>query len=189
MRRLANLFLILFLFSAGLNFCAELLPGSPLVGLRQLAELLTYLLAMPVYVGLGLHRQLEKRIFAPLLLVLGWGLLEFWPLESLAGDHYRLYAAAGQLLLDVLGYLAIGRLLTKQRVQAGHGPRLQGVHAAATHGHDADRRVAPEDTGVASRLSLFRARSGQNAVRREVVLQQLQCGLGASVDQRACGRV
>jgi hypothetical protein len=109
MRRLANLFLILFLLTAGLNLCAGLLPGSQLVGVRQLAGLLMYLLSVPVYTGLGLHRRLDKRTFAPLLLFLGWGLLDFWPLEPLAGSHYRLYAAAGQLLLGVLTLQAIRR--------------------------------------------------------------------------------
>lgn len=108
MKRIANLFLILFLVAAGLGICTELLnpywPNNPIAGLRDLAELLSILLAMSVYFGLGFNRHLPKLIFVPLLTYLFWGLLDSWPLESLIGDKYQLVAACGQLLL---GFLAL----------------------------------------------------------------------------------
>ncbi len=108
MRKLANLFLILFLIAAGLGLGSALLsphwPDNPLVGLHNLANLLLVLLAVPIYFGFGFNRHLPKLIFVPLLAWLCWGLLDYWPLEALIGGKYRLYAACGQLLL---GWLAL----------------------------------------------------------------------------------
>jgi hypothetical protein len=108
MRKLANLFLILFLAAAGLGIGTEMLnlywPDSPLAGLRNLADLLVILLAVPIYFGFSFNRHLPKILFVPLLSYLCWGLLDFWPLELLTGDKYRLFAACGQLLL---GFLAL----------------------------------------------------------------------------------
>ena len=106
MKRIANSFLILFLVAAGLALCAELLnpywPDSPISGLRNMADLLSVLLAVLIYFGLGFNRHLSKLIFVPLLMYLFWGLLDFWPLEPLIGAKYQLFAACGQLLLGVL---------------------------------------------------------------------------------------
>lgn len=114
MRKIANLFLLLFLLSAGLDVCAELLaaygPHPLMTRLRDLAGLLLFPPAVAVYFGLGLNRQLSKTIFVPLLAYLCWGLLDCWPLEPLlAGHNYRLYAACGQLLLGLLMLLLIRR--------------------------------------------------------------------------------
>ncbi len=113
MRRIPKLFLVLFLMAAGLNLFTELLqlywPHSSDYGLLNLAELLLFLLAVPVYVGFALNRQQSKLLFIPLLFLL-WRLLDFWPLEALlAGGSYRLYAASGQLLLGFLVLKAVRR--------------------------------------------------------------------------------
>jgi len=113
MRQIANLFLILFLAAAGLGILTELLNPSGLntylSGLRGLAGLSLFLVAVPVYFGLGLNRHLAKALFVPLLGYLLWGLLDFWPLETLAGSHYRLYAFCAQLLLGLLALREIRR--------------------------------------------------------------------------------
>lgn len=111
MRKIANLFLILFLIAAGVGLGSALLhpywPDNPLVGLHNLAKLLLLLLAVPIY--FGFNRHLPKLIFVPLLGYLCWGLLDYWPLEFLADNHYQLYAASGQLLLGLLALQLIYR--------------------------------------------------------------------------------
>ena len=106
MRRLANLFLILFLSAGGLGLGSALLhpywSDNPLTGLHNLVKLLLVLLAVPIYFGFGFNRHLPKLIFVPLLGYLSWGLLDYWPLEALLGNSYRLYTAGGQLLLGLL---------------------------------------------------------------------------------------
>ena len=89
--------------------------------------------------------------------------------------------------VDILRDLAIGRLLRDQRLEARHRALLQRVDAAAAHRHRADGGIAPEDAGVAARLRRFGPAGGQDAVRRQVSLQQGQRGVRAVVDQR--GRI
>ncbi len=106
MRLIANLFLILFPVSASLGIFSVLLnpvwPNNLIVGLHGMVGLLLMLLSVPVYFGLGLNRNLTKKIFIPLLTYLLWGLLDFWPLEPFIGNTYALYAACGQLVLVLL---------------------------------------------------------------------------------------
>lgn len=113
MRKIANLFLVMFLVSAGLGIFTEMLspywPQNPISGISNMAGLLLFLLAVLVYYGLGLNRHLVKSIFVPLLAYLLWRLLDFWPLESFAGSYYSLYAACGQLLVGLLALESIRR--------------------------------------------------------------------------------
>ena len=113
MRKIANLFLTMFLVSAGLGIFTELLSPywqqGPITGINNMAQLLLFILAVLVYYGLGLNRHLTKAIFVPLLAYLLWGMLDFWPLEYFAGSHYALYAACGQLLVGLLALESIRR--------------------------------------------------------------------------------
>lgn len=113
MRKIANLFLIVFLAAAVVGLGSELpVPfglHASLTGLRSQLNLLLLVLAVPVYFGLGFNRHLAKATFVPLLAWLLWGLLDFWPLETLAGSRHALYAAGGQLLLGGLTLRAIRR--------------------------------------------------------------------------------
>jgi len=113
MRKIANLFLVMFLISAGLGIFTELLSPywqqSPISGLYNMAQLLLFILSVLVYYGLGLNRHLTKSIFVPLLAYLLWGMLDFWPLESIAVSHYALYAACGKLLVGLLALESIRR--------------------------------------------------------------------------------
>ncbi|WP_020677525.1 hypothetical protein [Geopsychrobacter electrodiphilus] len=135
MRKIANLFLILFLVIAAMRIFTELsrfsaLPGA-IAGLNHLLAILLFLLAVAVYFGLGLNCHLVKAQFVPLLVYLCWGLLDFWPLEPLIGVNYALYAALGQLLLGMLVLRSIRRqngsswLLTAGQFA---GPSFSGAH-------------------------------------------------------------
>ncbi len=133
MRKIANLFLILFHLSAGLGILCGLLNPywqiEPIVSLVGGAHFFLFILAVLVYYGLGFNRHLSKSIFVPLLAYLLWGLLDFWPLESFSGRHYLLYAACGQLLLGLLALESIRRengespLLTQSQFE---GPGFSG---------------------------------------------------------------
>jgi hypothetical protein len=79
--------------------------------------------------------------------------------------------------VDVLGNLAVGRLLRRERIEAGDRALLQRGHAAAAHGHHADRGIAPEDARVAARHGRLGAAGGQDAVRRQVAFQERERGL------------
>jgi hypothetical protein len=113
MRQIANLFLALYLVTASLNLLKEFLAPywsqNPLLSLPHLAGSFLFILAVLVYSGLGLNRHLAKSIFVPLLAYLLWGLLDFWPLESVAGGHLLLIGAVGQLLLGLLAMDSIRR--------------------------------------------------------------------------------
>ncbi len=133
MRRIANLFLILFHVTAGLSILSELLAPywhlEPLLGLLGVSNFFLFILAVLVYYGLGLNRHLRKATFVPLLAYLLWGLLDFWPLQPVAGSHYLLYAACGQLFLGLLALESIRRengespLLTQSQFD---GPAFSG---------------------------------------------------------------
>lgn len=117
MRITANIFLLLFLFAAILGVVDESLNllaiSSPLGGLRSLAYILCLIFGLLVYFGFAVNKRLPKLILGPLLLALGWGLLDFWPLEIVAGPSYRLYAVGGELLL-VLLLLKLNRARNKK---------------------------------------------------------------------------
>ena len=103
MRKLANLFLLLFLVSAMLGIANELLHlflnFQFLTGLQQLIWLACIGVGSVVYLGLGFNKHLPKIILIPLFIWLFWNLVSYWPLENVVGSYFQLYAACGQLLL------------------------------------------------------------------------------------------
>ncbi len=114
MKKLANLFLLLFLLTALLGIVDELqrpfLNLPFLSTLEQVTWLMCLMTAVLVYLGMGFNRHLPKIILVPLFLWVWWKLIGYWPLENLLGDSFRLYAAAGQLLLG-LAVLSLNRQL------------------------------------------------------------------------------
>lgn len=106
MKKIANLFLILFLLAACLGLVDELLTRllttSPLSGPRNLSNLLCLFFGLIIYLGFGFNQHLPKLIFVPLLGYLFWGMLDYWPLDAMIGENYPVYAATGQLLLGLL---------------------------------------------------------------------------------------
>ncbi|MCK5825900.1 MAG: hypothetical protein KAG93_02600, partial [Desulfuromusa sp.] len=103
MRKLANLFLFLFLVSAMFGIANELLRLflnlQFLPGLQQLIWMTCIGVASIVYLGLGFNKHLPKIILIPLFIWLFWNLLNYWPLENAIGSNFLLYASCGQLLL------------------------------------------------------------------------------------------
>lgn len=105
MKILANAFLILFVNAAALGIADTLL--SRLWGIIALHALsgfatgLTILLGLLLFPGFAFNKHLPKLVLVPPLLYLLWGMLDFWPLEYVAGEGYRFYAAVAQLLLGV----------------------------------------------------------------------------------------
>jgi hypothetical protein len=107
MRAFANLFLILFLADGSVSLCDELVsllvPLGPLSVVRHLLANTVILLAVPVYLSLGLDRRLPKRVFLPLtLFVFSCPLLALlFPLAG--GSHaFGLLTAAVQVALGLL---------------------------------------------------------------------------------------
>ncbi len=106
MRKLANILLFLFVLTAALTIVNEL--QRPLFDLQFVSSLgqISWLMCLAtgtvVYIGLGFNRHLPKTILIPLFIWMAWRLLDYWPLENLAGDHYRLYAADAQLILGLI---------------------------------------------------------------------------------------
>ncbi len=106
MRKLANLFLILFIASAVsgifhvvaqqygvLSFFAQfhrILWGASLIS------------GFFVYIGFGFNRHLPKRVLVPLLLWLFWSLVAYWPLDYFAQGWGSLIANIAQLIFGVL---------------------------------------------------------------------------------------
>ena len=105
MRKLANLFLILFLVSATLGIANEFLliflNLQILSGTEKLIWLTCILIGSLAYLGLGFNKHLPKVILIPLFIWLFWRLLHCWPLENFIGKYFQLYASCGQLLLGI----------------------------------------------------------------------------------------
>lgn len=105
MRKFANLFLILFLVSAGLGIASELLciflNLQILAGAERLVWAACIFTGSLVYLGLGFNKHLPKIILTPLFIWLFWKLLRCWPLEDISGEYFQLYASCGQLLLGI----------------------------------------------------------------------------------------
>ena len=106
MRKLANLFLILFIASAVTGIFHVLLEHYEIYPLatrihRTLwgACLITGFL---VYIGLGFNRHLPKRVLIPLFLWLFWSLVSYWPLDYFTAGWGRLIAYVAQLLFGAM---------------------------------------------------------------------------------------
>lgn len=122
MRPFANLFLLLFLVDGGVSLLDEavklLFPLPPLSGVRNLLANAVILMAVPLYLSLGIDRRLPKRLFLPLTLFALISPLSGWLFPSLADARaYGLLAAAAQIALALL-------LLRRYRQPGGRPPAL-----------------------------------------------------------------
>jgi len=107
MRLFANLFLILFLADGGFSLVDELVPlFTPLAPFTELRILLAgtvIVMAVPLYIGLGIDRRLPKRAFLPLISFVFFCPLSTWLFPALAGVRvYGLLMATVQVLLGML---------------------------------------------------------------------------------------
>jgi len=107
MRVFANLFLIMFLADGGFSLVDELVPlVSPLVSFTPLRSLLAetvIVMALVLYLCLGIDRRLPKRILLPQILFVLFCPFSVWIFPSLAGIRsYGVIAAAIQVLLGML---------------------------------------------------------------------------------------
>ena len=107
MRVFASLFLILFLADGGCSLLDEIVtllaPMPPLAELRGLISSSVIVMAVPLYLGLGIDRRLPKRVFLPLILYVFWCPVSAWVFPFLAGSRtYGLLMAVGQVLLCLL---------------------------------------------------------------------------------------
>ncbi len=106
MRKLANLFLLLFIATAIATITNELLhlflDLKLLDGIQQLIWLSCIGIGTIVYLGMGFNQHLPKTILIPIFIWLCWSLLDYWPLENSVGSYFRLFASCGQLLLGIV---------------------------------------------------------------------------------------
>lgn len=116
MRKLANLFLLLFVISAIFSISNELLQlfwAIPfLAQLHQFSWIMCVLCGGIVYLGFAFNRHLPKIILFPLFIWIFWDLVGNWPLGNSGGEQTQLYLACGQL--------AFGFLLLQLNRQINH---------------------------------------------------------------------
>ena len=115
MRVFANLFLILFLANGGISIFDELLSlfslGTALPGMRNFFASVVIVMAIPIYLCLGIDKRLPKRIFLPLILYIFWCAIATWFFPSLTGNRtYGLLAASGQVFLSILPVFHIRKM-------------------------------------------------------------------------------
>jgi len=124
MRKFANLFFTLYLVDGVVSFLHELsavfLQTSATSTLRNLIAVALLLLALPLYVSLGIDRRLPKTVIIPQTLFIVWMALGAWPIANTAG-LFGLLAAAIQILLGLLPFILYAgtagsnRLLPEER--------------------------------------------------------------------------
>ncbi|MBE0500385.1 MAG: hypothetical protein IBX47_03005 [Desulfuromonadales bacterium] len=124
MRKFANLFFTLYLVDAVVSFLHELsaafLQTSATSTLRNLIAVALLLLALPLYISLGIDRRLPKTVIIPQTLFIVWMALGAWPIANTAG-LFGLFAAAIQILLGLLPFILYAgtagsnRLLPEER--------------------------------------------------------------------------
>lgn len=107
MRFFANLFLILFLADGGFSLVDELVPLltplTPFTTLRLLLAGAVIIMAVPIYISLGIDRRLPKRVFLPLIIFVFFCPLSTWLFPALADiPVYGLLTAAAQVVLGSL---------------------------------------------------------------------------------------
>jgi len=105
MRTVANIFLILFLNSSLIGIADMLFGDKPAFSWLPLlydfvGGLLTFS-AFLLYIGFAVNRHLPKSVLVPPMIFLGWGLINFWPLEK-CSELYLAYVLIAQLLLGIL---------------------------------------------------------------------------------------
>ncbi|MEJ2471430.1 MAG: hypothetical protein P8Y96_09955 [Desulfuromonadales bacterium] len=118
MRRLANLYILLFVIDGALSLGAEWLafqglPDAGLAPLRVVINQIVIALSLVIYAALAIDRRLPKRILLPLCGYACWSALALWPLSGVIDRaELPLVAAAAQLgLVALLLVFRRGRLL------------------------------------------------------------------------------
>ncbi len=106
MRKLANLFLILFIASALsgiLHVLAQHYDIFPLASqFHRILRTACLISGFFVYIGFGFNRHLPKQVLIPLLLWLFWSLVAYWPLDYFALGWGQLVAYVAQLVFGIL---------------------------------------------------------------------------------------
>ena len=124
MRKFANLFFVVYLIDGAVSLLHELVAvftqTATTTGLRELIAVAALLLAIPLYVSLGIDRRLPKLIIIPQILFIFWVGLGAWPIVITSG-FFGLIAAFVQTLLGLLPFILYAgtagsnRLLPKER--------------------------------------------------------------------------
>ena len=138
MRIVANFFLIAFLIDASLSVVDEFLSiyfevdGLTLV--RAYFAYFVLLFSIPIYISLGIHARLPKRIFIPLIVFIYWVTFYPYPMSLfMEGRVLTFTLSATQLFLGITSILYIrfsnkgSWLLTKESVA---GPIFSGKNTA-----------------------------------------------------------
>jgi hypothetical protein len=107
MRVFANLFLVLFLADGCISFfdgfVSLFAPLALLSGARDVLADSVIIMAVLVYLCLGIDRRLPKRVFLPLILFVFWCPLSVWFFPALAGNRaYGLFVTFAQVALVML---------------------------------------------------------------------------------------
>jgi hypothetical protein len=114
MRYFANLFLIMFLTDGVISVFDELLSlfsVQALSGPRNFIASAVILLAVPIYLCLGVDKRLPKRIFLPLIIFVFWCPLSFWFFPSFSGSKaYALLIAFGQAFLSISPFVYLRKM-------------------------------------------------------------------------------
>jgi hypothetical protein len=117
MRFFVNLFLLLFLADGSVSILDELVtmisPSELLSGARNLLANSVIVMAVALYLCLGIDRRLPKRVFLPLILFVFLCPLSAWFFPALSGNRgYGLLAALAQgalVILPLSSFLRDGR--------------------------------------------------------------------------------
>jgi len=117
MRKLANLFLILFIVSAATGIFHALAQHY---GLLSFSAQIHYFFrgaclvtGFMVYIGFGVNRHLPKQVLVPLLLWLFWSLVVFWPLDYLSLEWGLLLIYVAQLIFGTM-FLKVNSLVNNK---------------------------------------------------------------------------
>lgn len=107
MRIFANLFLLLFLADGGFSLVDELVPLltplAPFTEFRVLLAGTVIVMAVPLYLCLGIDKRLPKRVFLPQISFILFCTLSTWLFPALAGVRiYGLLMAAAQVVVGML---------------------------------------------------------------------------------------
>lgn len=134
MRKIANIFLVLFLLSAIISLGAEGIQLFSSFSIPaqfvQLVWSACFTCAAILYIGIGFNRHLPRLILLPPQLWMLWSLLSYWPLEPAVGIHYNLYASIAQLILALI-VLQLNRAINGQSLflinKQFNGPSFEGA--------------------------------------------------------------
>lgn len=128
MRKFANLFFVVYLADGAVSLLHELMTvfmqTGPTSILRNLVAAIALLLALPLYVSLGIDRRLPKLVIIPQILFIFWVGLGAWPVVETSGS-FGLFAATIQTLLGLLPFIlyagtaGANRLLPEERFLGG----------------------------------------------------------------------